>query len=86
MPDSVFLDKHKSRLAKGDSLECIFEPFRRYVSFEDGPSSLSCSNDLMMVDKSLGMNDLRATVEQYDVSRHLLFVIDSVIFLAQTRA
>ena len=87
MPDSVFLDKHKSRLAKGDALESIFEPFRRYVSFEDGPSSLSsCSNDLMMVDKSLGMNDLRATVEQYDVSRHLLFVIDSVIFLAQTRA
>ena len=67
MPPSVFLDKHQSRLAKGEVLKNVFEPFKKSVTF--------ASHD--MIEKS--SEDLPATMEQYDVARHLLFVLDCAI-------
>ena len=84
IPQNVFLDKHQSRLAKG-GLECIFEPEvvnegHRRMSF----NSEHCHDDgLLMLEKSSnGRADVgqRTLTEQYDVTRHLLFVLDATIF------
>ena len=69
MPSDVFCDRHKSRLAKGDTLKSVFEPFKRSVSFAP-----SLPNDTK--DKA---SDSPATMVQYDVSRHLLFVLDCAV-------
>jgi len=82
IPQNVFLDKHQSRLAKGGVLECVFEPElvnegRRRMSF----NSENCDDDgLLMLEKS---SNSRTTTEQYDVARHLLFVLDATIFKSQ---
>ena len=67
MPQSVFLDKHRSRLAKGDALKSVFDPFKRSLKF----ASSSCDD---MIN-----GDPPATIEQFDVSRHLLFVLDAAV-------
>lgn len=82
IPQNIFLDKHQSRLAKGRVLECIFEPElvvadRRRVSFNS-------DDGLLMLEKSSKSQAHRVDLsEQYDVARHLLFVIDATIFKSQ---
>jgi len=86
IPQNVFLDKHQSRLAKGGVLERVFEP-NLVVNEGRRVSLLDCDDDgLLMLEKSSnnGANiGQRTTTEQYDVARHLLFVIDATIFKSQ---
>ncbi len=65
MPPCVFLDKHRSRLAKGETLKKVFEPFKRCVTF--------ASHD------AIKPPELPEIMEQYDVARHLLLVLDCAI-------
>jgi len=68
MPRSVFLDKHQSRLAKGELLKSVFEPFKKSVTF--------ASHDIMTESKPC---DHQAMKDQFDVARHLFFVLDCAI-------
>ena len=74
MPQAAFLNKHRSRLAKGKELRSVFEPFKRSVSFAHDASFKRSANDHP------------ATMEQYDAARHLLFVIDAAIQFPPPRA
>ena len=64
MPQHIFLDRHKSRLVKGDALRRAFEASRKTDSH---------AQDLERVAK------LPLLLGQYDVTRHLLFVLDAAI-------
>jgi len=82
IPQNVFLDKHQSRLAKGGVLEHVFEP----ELVNEGCHRVSFNSDnydddglLMLAKSSSG----RTLTEQYDVARHLLFVLDATIFKSQ---
>lgn len=77
MPNDVFQDKHKSRLAKCDALANVFAsshkqeillPFLPLDEYEN------TSNDPLQYSKRI-----YAPQEQYDVSRHLIFVLDAAI-------
>jgi len=82
IPQNVFLDKHQSRLAKGGVLECVFEP----ELVNEGCHRVSFNSDnydddgLLVLAKS---SNSRTATEQYDVARHLLFVLDATIFKSQ---
>lgn len=78
MKNQVFLDKHKSRLAKGDVLGDVFQKKRSTaeVTFQ-GNSDPPRERDL---------NNTHATTEQNDVSRHLLFVLSAAITFPPPRA
>lgn len=83
IPQNVFLDKHQSRLAKGGVLECIFEP-REEVVDRRRVSLLNHDDELLMLEKSSKSQAHRVDLsEQYDVARHLLFVLDATIFKTQ---
>ena len=63
--------------------------FDRYVSMSSSALESFPSNDVAnVIDRSKSamttktIDYLRASVEQYDVSRHLLFVLDAAIFAA----
>jgi len=63
MPQHLFLDRHKSRLVKGGALRRAFETTRRTDSHLQ-------NTERVAIPLLLG---------QYDVTRHLLFVLDAAI-------
>ncbi|KAL7464164.1 hypothetical protein ACHAXS_004495 [Conticribra weissflogii] len=103
IPSDAFLDKHHSRLKKGDSLRYIFLQRSKDGSLSDrrnrsaendgggvrrgGCSSGEKTNEkcvLRSVVKSKksggnGNDRVHVETEQYDVARHLLFVLDAAI-------
>ena len=64
MPQHLFLDRHRSRLVKGVALRRAFETSRRT------DSHLQDTERVARLPLLLG---------QYDVTRHLLFVLDAAI-------
>ena len=79
MPPEVFLDKHQSRLAKNDLLKCIFERYptsTQDAAYDKDDKQLFPSGEL--VDSEF-IDHFHVPVEQYDVSRHVLFVLDAAI-------
>jgi hypothetical protein len=75
---NVFLDSHKSRLAKSNVLKTVFES-----SYKQNLSSYLVPNvdehEKTVIDPRQYMKQVYASTEQYDVSRHLMFVLDSAI-------
>ncbi|KAL3791002.1 hypothetical protein HJC23_002991 [Cyclotella cryptica] len=71
MKNLVFLDKHKSRLAKGDVLGNVFRktPSSTELTFQDNGAQ----------PRQRVLNNTHATNEQNDASRHLLFVLSAAI-------
>jgi hypothetical protein len=66
MRNSVFLDKHRSRLATGDALKIVF---RRADS----------SAKVTFQDQQNVSNNIHSNIEQNDAARHLLFVLSAAI-------
>ena len=89
MPSNAFLDKHQSRLVKRDKLRCIFSRTtsqQAKQSQQDKSSNAKQDKDMLSpLSKSSKWGDpgfidrLYTPIEQYDVSRHLLFVLDAAI-------
>ena len=78
IPSNVFIDKHRSRLAKGEVLEGIFERCMSSSVLELESPSNADANVMDSSKSTMTIDYLRASVQQYDVSRHLLFVLDAV--------
>ena len=83
IPSNVFIDKHRSRLAKGEVLEGIFERCMSSSVLELESPSNADANVMDSSKSTMTIDYLRASVQQYDVSRHLLFVLDATIFAAK---
>ena len=77
MPSDVFQDKHKSRLAKTDALANVFASSHKqeillpFLPLDEYENAI---NDPLQYSRRL-----YAPQEQYDVSRHLIFVLDAAI-------
>jgi len=79
MPDDVFQDKHKSRLAKSDVLSNVFASSYHQQDMSSLPSSFDEYEEKTDIDQSQYSKKIFAPPEQYDVSRHLMFVLDAAI-------
>jgi hypothetical protein len=81
MSDDVFLDSHKSRLAKSDVLKTVFESSSYNVPMSPTliPPPPTESNEKSVIDPRQYRKQIYAPTEQYDVSRHLMFVLDAAI-------
>ena len=76
MPDDVFQDKHKSRLAKCDVLANVFASFYQQEIVSPPPAN---EYEKTVINPLEYSNQIYAPQEQYDVSRHLMFVLDAAI-------
>jgi len=76
MPHDVFQDKHKSRIAKSDALTNVFASSYQQEIITPLPLDEyeNSMNDPLQYSKQI-----YAPQEQYDVSRHLIFVLDAAV-------
>lgn len=79
MPDNVFQDKHKSRLAKSDVLTNMFASCYEQDDMSSLPSFIDEYEEKTDIDQLQYSKQIYAPLEQYDVSRHLMFVLDAAI-------
>jgi len=77
MSDDVFQDKHKSRLAKNDVLSNVFAS--SYPQEIVSPPPPVDEYEKSVIDPLEYSKQIYAPHEQYDVSRHLMFVLDAAI-------
>ena len=79
MPDDVFQDKHKSRLAKSDVLTNVFASSYQQDIISPSSAPLEEYEEKTVIDPPQYSKQIYAPQEQYDASRYLMFVLDAAI-------
>ena len=84
MKSNLFLDKHKSRLAKGDVLESVFQKSKPkeglgFQKVEPSAKAKVTFQDNGNTPCPKTSNQTHAAIEQNDAARHLLFVLSAAI-------